>query len=71
MLTVESALRKDRTTGVNDGMQHRHFACVAASISALPPKQRKTIALHFAAHLACTNARFDRRRFLAASGIES
>ena len=64
MLTVESALRKDRTA--SGDLQHRHFATIARIIAAMPAKDRNNAATHFAEHLRHTNPRFDRERFLRA-----
>lgn len=78
-LTIESALRKDKTNkhGNLDGMQHRHFAVIAgiiADMSSHAPSLRtakRSVALTFADKLASTNQRFDRRRFLLACGEEA
>lgn len=70
MLTEQSALRKDKNTGIST-MEHRHFATIAAIL-----KGKNDLAnygpfcRHFARELANTNPRFDRKRFLAACGIE-
>lgn len=70
-LTLESALRKDkrnasRTIG---GMQHRHFAIIAGIIAQMEPEARARVAREFAAKLAPTNPRFDRKRFLMACEV--
>lgn len=70
MLTTESALRKDKRTGklvYADGMQHRHFACIAAIIAGIENvKERDKTAQRFADAFAGGNPRFDRARFLRA-----
>lgn len=66
-LTNESATRKDVRSNITE-MQHRHFACIAAIIRAMPAHVNKTqIAEHFAKELAKTNSRFDRDRFMRAT----
>lgn len=73
-LTVESALRKDRTTSAT--LEHRHFAFIASVIEAMPDHaatlrtQKRSCALSFADACARTNPRFDRARFLRACGVE-
>ena len=71
MLTTESASRKDQRTGKSE-MQHRHFATVATIIKGMTGEDfeglRGVIARRFADELASTNARFDRKRFIAACG---
>ena len=64
MLTTETALRKDRTTGLAP-LQHRHFSTIAAIIATMEPNRIKT-AQHFADNLIKTNPHFDRERFLSA-----
>lgn len=80
MLTQESALRKDRRTPTKagfDGLQHRHFAFIAAVIAAMPTHaatlraQKRSVALAFADACAGSNPRFDRGRFMRACGEES
>ena len=70
-LTAETALRKDKTTGLNVEMQHRHFAAIAAIIESMDEcdTPRRIVADHFADELAKTNPRFDRKRFLKACGF--
>lgn len=74
MLTIESAARKDRTTGASAELQHRHFAFIAAVIAAMPSHaaslraQKSSVANSFAEACARTNPRFDRRRFMKACG---
>lgn len=76
MLKPEAALRKDQTNAASS-MEHRHFATVAAIIAALPSNgdthmskdNTQRVAEHFADHLARTNPRFDRARFLRACGV--
>lgn len=74
-LTTESAARKDNTTGANAELQHRHFAFIATTIKALKPDMNATqwriMQENFENACACTNPRFDRRRFLAACGGQS
>ena len=72
-LTTETALRKDRNTGVAN-MEHRHFATVAAIIAdmddgTMSRDDVRCVAEHFARKLADTNPRFDRERFLRACGV--
>lgn len=69
-LTIESATRKDRASGTNTVLQHRHFAFIAATIEDMPEKYRWITATSFADALASSNPRFDRRRFLTACGVE-
>ena len=66
MLTAESAARKDRTSGANAELQHRHFAFIAATIK--DNRLGGNVAQVFAAACARTNPHFDRARFLAACG---
>lgn len=71
-LSIAAAARKDATTRAT--MTHQHFATVAAIIAVIPWMagslyQRKLVAEHFADHLAATNPRFDRARFLAACKV--
>jgi len=70
-LTVESAARKDRTSGNGSvRLEHRHFAFIAATIASMPGDiERRIAAIHFAHECAATNPKFDRARFLAACGI--
>lgn len=81
-LTIESALRKDKRTaqgGRVDGMQHRHFAFIAATLASLKPAEVADDHVHyawenavdvFAAACRRANPRFDRARFLRACGVE-
>ncbi len=62
-LTIESALRKDRTAG-KSGMEHRHFATIATILRNMQA-DRMTCET-WADELAPTNSNFDRRRFLRA-----
>ena len=67
MLTTASALRKDKRTRAQ--LQHRHFATIADIIRRMDdgaPWPVEDIQTHFADHLADTNPRFDRQRFLNA-----
>jgi len=69
MLGPQAALRKDRTTKTE--MQHRHMAFIAAVIRDLPGEvNRGIVAADFVAALAASNPRFDKRRFLAACGLQ-
>ena len=77
-LSTAAALRKDKTDAVS-GMEHRHFATVAAIIANMPTVHngeqgfvdvRQDVAYHFANGLARTNPRFDRARFLTACGVK-
>ncbi len=74
MLTMQSALRKDRTTANTATLEHRHFSFIAATIKAMPDHapslrtQKRSVALAFADACAGTNPRFDRARFLRACG---
>lgn len=77
-LTAESAARKDRTTAQGAELQHRHFAFIAATLDRTRPANVQAVAYEpwrrmvdaFADDCARSNPRFDRRRFLAACGIE-
>ncbi len=77
MLTVESATRKDRTTGKTAELQHRHFAFIAGVIAAMPTHaaslrtQKRSCALAFADACASSNHRFDRARFMRACGEDT
>lgn len=62
-LTDESALRKDKTSGLGD-MQHRHFATIATILRETGASREYCET--WADKLAPTNPRFDRRRFLRA-----
>jgi len=71
-LTMESALRKDKSSG-KGSLEHRHFATIAAiitEISVPDESYRETLAKEFAWSLASTNPRFDKARFLRACGVE-
>lgn len=71
-LSIESAFRKDRTTG-KATMEHRHFATVAVILNSMPARwgqRRMDIIAHFADELAGTNPKFDRARFLKACGVQ-
>lgn len=74
-LSPQAAARKDQASG-NPTFQHRHFAFIAATIKAMPTHastlraQQASCALTFAEALESTNPNFDRRRFLAACGME-
>ncbi len=71
MLKPETALAKDRRTGLSP-MQHRHFSTVAAILATMPDRASAEVAAHhFAAELPATNPKFDRARFLAACNVES
>ena len=72
MLTQEAASRKDRTTGQNVELQHRHFAFIAATIKGmrvLSRRDRETVAKQFSEACALSNPRFDRDRFMTACGL--
>lgn len=68
-LTIESATRKDQTSGNGATLEHRHFAFIAATIKELSPKYREAVALHFADACRYSNPRFDRARFMRACGF--
>jgi len=52
-------------------MSRAHFAYLARTVLDLPDQHmRETVARNLAHHLADTNARFDRDRFLTAAGVE-
>lgn len=76
MLTMQSALRKDRTQPSSPNLQHRHFAFIAATIAAMPDHaatlrtQKRSCGLAFADACGRTNPKFDRARFLRACGLE-
>ncbi len=63
MLTEESALRKDRTTG-KATMEHRHFATIAAILRNMQADRMTCEA--WADELTPTNINFNRERFLLA-----
>lgn len=67
-LTPDTALRKDRRSGVTS-LQHRHFATIAAIIADFPG-DREALAQHFGYRLQETNANFDSQRFIRACGVE-
>jgi hypothetical protein len=76
-LTIESALRKDKTSAKADlsaTLQHRHFAVIAGIIAGMPDHAatvrtaKRSVALQFADKLCATNERFDRERFLRVCG---
>lgn len=68
-LTKESAARKDAAT--HGDFQHRHFATVARILKGKSDLANYgAFCRHFASELVHTNPRFDRRRFLAACGLE-
>lgn len=73
-LATHTAAAKDRNTGMVP-MQHRHFATIATIIRNMEKVHnqshgfidiREDVAEHFADHLALTNDKFDRDRFIAA-----
>ena len=73
-LKPEAAARKDKATGIAP-MQHRHFASIAAILADMDGEncgvsrgQHSDICDHFARHLATSNPKFDRDRFLTACG---
>lgn len=74
MLTLQSALHKDKTTTAE--LQHRHFAFIANVIAKMPTHaamlrtQQRSTALAFADACAGSNPKFDRARFLRACGLE-
>lgn len=64
-LTPQAAFRKDKTT--QPSLEHRHFAFIAQTISAIDDKPtRRRMAQHFADACRHTNPRFDEGRFLRA-----
>jgi len=65
MLTPESALRKDRTTG-KARMEHRHFATIATILCNMQADE--ATCYRWADELAPTNPAFDRWRFVRACG---
>lgn len=72
MLTIEAAARKDRTTGQNVELQHRHFAFIAAVLADLDRDMTVLDVVDaFAYACATSNPRFDRARFLKACGVVS
>lgn len=66
MLTLESALRKDRTNA-HSTMEHRHFATIAGIIRDMRGEMDKAtvdrVQRYFARALRRTNDRFDALRF--------
>lgn len=70
--SIDAQTRKDRAQpGGRDVFQHRHYAEIARIIRELdgvPRFNRAEIALHFAKELDVSNVRFDRERFLRATG---
>lgn len=70
-LKPESALRKDRTTGLAP-MQHRHFATIATILRDMRVDLNGAgmltdeVVLYFSARLSETNPNFDRDRFIKA-----
>lgn len=69
-LTIETALRKDRTMPTAANLQHRHFAWIAATIAEMPRAYKGAVAMHFAIACGKTNPKFDRARFMRACGVE-
>lgn len=70
-LTAGNATRKDKATGANVRLQHRHFAFIAAVIARMPGSQeRYEAAVTFAAALRHTNPNFDHARFMRAANAE-
>lgn len=76
MLTNESALRKDKTTGTGVRLEHRHFAFIASVLAQSKPGTPNAL-LYWHADVtmwadACgrIHPRFDRARFLHACGVE-
>jgi len=69
MLNPQAALRKDLTSGKHVTFEHRHFAAIAAILREMGADAATINA--WAYHLALTNPRFDRARFLKACGVES
>lgn len=64
------AHKKDLNAGYC-AMEHRHFATIAAIIRGIRDEGELVgAAYHFAKHLSQTNPKFDRKRFLAACGVE-
>lgn len=80
-MTDDAAIQKDRTQpSGSQVMQHRHFAEIARIIREMDKVNnqehgfidvREDVAEHFAANLARTNDRFDRRRFMIACGFKA
>jgi len=71
-LSTNAAKNKD-LRNVGSEMQHRHFATVAGIIrnlnGSMSKEDVKLVAEHFSADLKNTNAKFDKKRFLAACGF--
>ncbi len=64
-LKTSAAMRKDATT--SDKLEHRHFAFIAQTIAALPdPRERYSVAYHFALACRSANKNFDHDRFMRA-----
>jgi hypothetical protein len=67
MLKPEAALRKDRANARATVLEHRHYAVIAGIIRVgFGGDSRAVIANVFATHLAETNPKFDRARFMKA-----
>jgi hypothetical protein len=67
MLKPDAALRKDRANARQTVLEHRHYAVIAGIIrDGFGGDTRALVANVFATHLAKTNPRFDRARFITA-----
>jgi hypothetical protein len=67
MLKPDTALRKDRNNARQPVLEHRHYAVIAGIIRAgFGGDTRAVVANVFATHLADTNPKFDRARFMRA-----
>ena len=73
-LTIQSAMRKDISTGKSVSLQHRHFAFIAAVLAETKPidsgsfiQWEQTVAA-FAKACSRTNPNFDLDRFVRACG---
>lgn len=74
-LTKNAAERKDKASGTNAVLQHRHFAFIAAVLADLSTSEdmeglTPVVARAFAEALAKSNPRFDRSRFMKASNVK-
>ena len=71
-LSAKAASSKDKASGKNATLQHRHFAFIASVIASSGERRedKRRWANYFAYDLARTNPRFDRARFFAAAGVE-
>lgn len=74
-LSKEAATRKDKASGKNAVMQHRHLSFIAAVLAGLSTSEdmeglTPVVARAFADALAFSNPNFDRARFMKASNIK-